>query len=82
MKRTYNLPEGTVAAVRELAEQYGVAPSQDAVIEMAVDELRRRVLEAHEAEVWATAAEDPAFRAEVAAFEACYGETDAESWPP
>jgi mRNA-degrading endonuclease toxin of MazEF toxin-antitoxin module len=37
VKRTYNLDPRTVRRVREMAEQYGVAPSQDAVIELAVD---------------------------------------------
>jgi hypothetical protein len=43
VKRTYNLPEETVLAVRELSEQYGLAPTQDAVVELAVDELRRHL---------------------------------------
>jgi hypothetical protein len=38
-KRTYNLPERTVQAVRELAATNGVASTQDGVIKLAVDEL-------------------------------------------
>ena len=39
-------------AVRELADDYHAAPTQDAVIELAVDELRRRLREAAEADAW------------------------------
>jgi hypothetical protein len=42
-KRTYNLSSATVRRVREMAERYGVAPTQDAVVELAVDELERRL---------------------------------------
>ena len=42
-KRTYNLPEATVRTVRELAATHGVADTQDGVIELAVDELARRL---------------------------------------
>jgi hypothetical protein len=43
VKRTYNLAPATIRRVKEMAEEYGVAPSQDAVIELAVDELGRRL---------------------------------------
>gem|GEM_PF-3914284 len=36
-KRTYNLPQETLAQVRELAGEYGSATSQDAVAELAVE---------------------------------------------
>jgi len=81
MKRTYNLPERTVLAVRELAATYGVASTQDGVIELAVDELARRLREDAEAERWAGAAADPAFRAEAADLAAAYGTADRETWP-
>jgi hypothetical protein len=80
-KRTYNLPERTVLAVRELAATYGVASTQDGVIELAVDELARRLREDAEAERWAEAAADPAFRTEAADLAAAYGTADRETWP-
>jgi hypothetical protein len=80
-KRTYNLPERTVRAVRELAATYGVASTQDGVIELAVDELSRRMREDAEAERWAEAAADPAVRAESADLAAAYETADRETWP-
>ncbi len=81
MKRTYNLPPATVKRVREMAERYGVAASQDAVVELAVDELERRLREEHEANAWEQAAADPAFRAEADELEAAYRVADGETWP-
>ena len=78
LKRTYNL---SAATVKELAGEYRVAGSQDAVVELAVGELRRRVRDAEEAAIWERAASDPAFRAEVAAIEADFAPADAETWP-
>ena len=80
-KRTYNLPERTVRTVRELAATYGVAATQDGVIELAVDELARRLREEEEAARWAEAAANPAFRAEVAVVEDVYAAADLETWP-
>jgi len=80
-KRTYNLAPETVRRVREMAERYGVAHSQDAVIELAVDELERRLREDREATAWEAAAADPAFGAEVGEFEATYRSADRETWP-
>ena len=80
-KRTYNLPERTVLAVRELAATYGVASTQDGVIELAVDELARRLRDDAEARRWAEAAADPAFRAEAAELAATYETADRETWP-
>jgi hypothetical protein len=81
VKRTYNLAPATVRRVRELTEDYAVAASQDAVIELAVDELDRRLREARESEAWATAAADPEFQAEVDDVAAAYRTADAETWP-
>jgi hypothetical protein len=80
-KRTYNLPERTVLAVRELAATYGVASTQDGVIELAVDELARRLREDAEAERWAAAGADPVFRAETSDLAAAYRTADRETWP-
>lgn len=61
VKRTYNLNPATVRAVREMASSYHVAGSQDAVIELAIDELQRRLQDEQESAAWKTAAHDPAF---------------------
>jgi hypothetical protein len=79
-KRTYNLSHRTIETVQALAERK-VAPTQDALVELAVDELARHVREADEAEAWAAAAADPAFLAEAAELEAVYGDAAAETWP-
>ena len=81
VKRTYNLAPATVGRVREMAERYGIAASQDAVIELAVDELVRRLRDQHEADAWAAAATDPAFGAETDAIESSYRSADRETWP-
>ena len=81
MKRTYNLAPATVSSVREMAERYGVASSQDAVIELAVDELERRLRDQREADAWGEAADDPSFRAETDAIESAYRSADRETWP-
>jgi predicted kinase len=81
VKRTYNLAPRTVRRVREMAERYGVAPSQDAVIELAVDELERRIREQQEADAWARAAADPEFQSEVEEVAAAYRSADRETWP-
>lgn len=81
VKRTYNLSGTTVRRVREMAERYGVAPSQDAVVELAVDELERRLRDASEAADWERAASDPSFQAEVADFETALRTADRETWP-
>jgi hypothetical protein len=81
VKRTYNLRESTVKRVREMAERYVVGPSQDAVVELAVEELERRLRETREAEAWEAAAADPHFRAEANELETAYGSADRETWP-
>jgi hypothetical protein len=81
VKRTYNLAPSTVRRVREMAEEYGVAASQDAVIELAVDELERRLREERESAAWEEAASDPDFRAEADELEAAYRSADRETWP-
>jgi hypothetical protein len=78
-KRTYNLSPSTVARVRELAETYGAAGSQDGVVELAVERLYREIREREEAAAWAAASEDPEFRSEMRDIAAAYG--DRESWP-
>jgi hypothetical protein len=82
VKRTYNLPDRTVKLVRDLAAGYGLADSQDGVVELAVDELARHLREAEEAARWAAAASDPEFVAEVQAIEREFAAMDGETWPP
>lgn len=81
VKRTYNLPPSTVRRVREMSERYGVAASQDAVVELAVDELDRRLRDQREAAAWEAAADDATFRAEAAELEVAYRSADGETWP-
>jgi hypothetical protein len=81
MKRTYNLAPATVRRVREMAEDYGLASSQDAVIELAVDELARRLRDDREGDIWAAAADDPGFRTEADELESAYSSGDRETWP-
>lgn len=81
IKRTYNLSESTVRRVREMAERYRLAPSQDAVVELAVDELQRRLVEETEAAAWGAAAADPEFTAEAEELASAYRRADRETWP-
>lgn len=81
VKRTYNLSPTTVRRVREMAERYAVASSQDGVIELAVDELERRLREERESTAWEEAASDPSFRAEVEDIEIAFRTADRETWP-
>lgn len=80
IKRTYNLEPATVQRVRELAEAYEVS-SQDAIIELAIDELDRRLRDRREGDLWAAAAEDPDLSAEVEALASDYAAADSETWP-
>jgi len=80
-KRTYNLSRRTIETVQTLVADHGVAPTQDALVELAIDELARHVREADEADAWAIAAADPEFAAEAAELEAAYRTADAETWP-
>jgi len=78
-KRTYNLPEGTVRRVRELAAGGFVGSSQDAVVEAAVERLYEQVRAEEEARAWASAADDPEFRAEMTGVARDLDDPDA--WP-
>lgn len=80
-KRTYNLNRRTIETVQTLVADRGVAPTQDALGELAIDELARNVREADEGDAWAAAAADPEFAAEAAEIEAAYRTADAETWP-
>ena len=79
IKRTYNLAESTVRHVRELSSDYGVADSQDAVVELAIERLYQEALDRVESDRWAAAAADPAFVAEMREVAADLDGGDA--WP-
>jgi hypothetical protein len=64
-----------------MAERYQVAPSQDAVVELAVDELERRLRDEREAAAWEAAASDAAFISEADDLERAYRTADRETWP-
>lgn len=80
-KRTYNLAPRTVRAVRELADEYQAAPTQDAVIELAVDELQRRLREVAETDAWEAASGDATFLGEAREMEDAFASADRETWP-
>ena len=80
-KRTYNLSDHAVKTVRDLVAEYHVAPTQDAAVELAIDELARRVRDAAEADLWTRAAQDPEFRREADEVAAAFDTADRESWP-
>ena len=77
-KRTYRISTRTQARVRELASRYGVADTQDAVVETAVDRLYREVESRAEGDRWAEAAADEAFRDEAAQIARSFAA--AEAW--
>jgi hypothetical protein len=78
-KRTYNLDQQTVTRVRELAGRYETAPSQDKVVELAVERLYRHVLDEQDAEAWEQAVADPEFAAEMKQVAADLDDRDV--WP-
>jgi hypothetical protein len=78
-KRTYRLSARSQARVKELSARYGVAGSQDAVVEVAIDRLYREIEATAEADRWAEAAADPEFRAETADIARLFDNN--ETWP-
>jgi hypothetical protein len=78
-KRTYNLAEPTIRRVRELSETYGASPTQDGVVDLAVERLYLEIREQAEAERWAAAARDSDFQREMREVERDL--RSAESWP-
>jgi hypothetical protein len=78
-KRTYNVSAETIARVRDLAGRVGTAPSQDGVVELAVEHLYQEVRDQEEARLWAKASNEPEFRSEMRTIAIeC---DDLESWP-
>ena len=79
VKRTYNLSAESVRRVRELASEYGVADTQDAVVELAIDQLYRAKRDEEEAVSWAAAAQDPDFKQAMAILSEAM--RDGQEWP-
>jgi hypothetical protein len=80
IKRTYNLPADSVAIVKRLVEEDGIAPNQDALVEYAIQNLAREVREAKEAELWAKAAEDKEFLGENDEWDRLLPPADLDAW--
>jgi len=81
VKRTYRLPISTVEAVRYLVERRKLAATQDAVVEMAIEDLVMAARHADEASEFAAAREDHDLRIEVDDLERDFDPLDVESWP-
>jgi hypothetical protein len=79
IKRTYHLTPEAIATVRRLVEQ-GQAPSQDALVEQAIQEYARLLQDAADAIHWARAASDADFREEVGILDACFSTDDIHAW--
>jgi len=80
-KRTYNLAAETVATVRTLVEQRHLAPSQDALVEMALADFFMSVRHAEEARRFAQATQDPEIVRELTLLEREFQTADREHWP-
>ncbi|MFI5267827.1 MAG: hypothetical protein ACHQ7M_10665 [Chloroflexota bacterium] len=81
MKRTYNLDDALVGAVKEAVE-HGAAPSQDAFVEKALQRELRRLRDQRDEALWAAAAKDPEFQRECAEIDREFAAADLETWPP
>jgi len=79
--RTYRLPISTVEAVRYLVERHKLAATQDAVVEMAIEDLAMAARHADEAREFAANREDHELRVEVDHLERDFAPLDVESWP-
>ena len=79
VKRTYNLRPATVETVRRLVEAE-VAPTQDALVERAVRDLDRELRDQEHTRLWAEAARDPEFRAEMDHLWAEFAADDRRAW--
>ena len=78
-KRTYNLSPEAVGHVRDLAARGDLAASQDAVVEMAIEQLYRDVRDREDAVLWSRSSQDAGFLREMRALES---ELDRpKGWP-
>jgi hypothetical protein len=81
-KRTYNISSEAVATVRRLVEEEHLAPSQDALVEQAINDLARRVQDAADARLWSEAAVDDDFQVEAQGIDAEFAPDDHRAWTP
>lgn len=80
VKRTYNLSQASVNAVKRLADESGVASSQDAVVERAITDLDRRVRDARDALLWRQSAQDSGFVTEMQQLADGFMADDTRAW--
>jgi hypothetical protein len=80
VKRTYNLSPETVLTVRELADEAHVAPTQDAVVERAIQSLARQVRDREHTRQFAACAQDPEFVREMEEIGAEFEHDDRAAW--
>jgi hypothetical protein len=81
-KRTYNISREAVETVKRLVDEQHVAPSQDALVEQAINELARRVQDMADARLWREAAADDEFQAEALQIDAEFSLDDFHAWEP
>lgn len=81
-KRTYNISQDAVATVKRLVEEEHLAPSQDALVEQAINDLARRVRDADDARLWQEAAADSDFQTESRQIDAEFSPDDLHAWEP
>jgi hypothetical protein len=80
-QQTYTLSTHTVETVRRLVEEEQVAPSQDILVERALEDYFLTLRHEREARQFAEAADDPEIQAEIADLEEAFATTDRETWP-
>jgi Arc/MetJ-type ribon-helix-helix transcriptional regulator len=81
MKRTYNLDPALVSAIKQAVDA-GEAPSQDALVEKALQRELRRLRNKRHAALWAASLKDTEFQAELRDIEREFAKADLETWPP
>lgn len=81
VKRTYQLPTATVEAVRDMVEHRKLAATQDALVQMAIEDLAMAARHADEAREFAATQTDRDLREEAEEFERDFVRLDVESWP-
>ena len=80
MKRTYNLDDTVVSAVKIAVEQ-GAAPSQDAFVEKALQRELRRLRDQRDAALWAASLKDAELQSECEEIDREFAAADLETWP-
>ena len=80
VKRTYNLREDLVLAVRDAVDERHVAPSQDALVERALADLLLALKYADEARQFSELARDPSVQTEIGGIDDDLRAAEAD-WP-